>query len=222
LLLTCLARRGAVLLLLIAPSCGPRSPVHEPVDAGTDGSVGPFDGGPVLVLPGQFTGENEALRMLSDGDPVDLVQPPQGGHVIFIGAKVQNLAPEIDTVDLSVRFRRLGSGSIIQEERRTIVMRPVDGEPGWKQPDLRSRSQFGQPALCPDYDHEDIVGTELTLEVEVTPIYVLSPVTSGGVRRVVATCDRALDEALCLCECTANYVLGRCPVKRGDLDAGAD
>jgi hypothetical protein len=163
------------------------------------------DAADLVVLPGQFTGENMPLRMLSDGDPVDLVEPPQGGHVVFIGPKVQNLTT--DAIDLRVRFRRPG-GAIIQEERRTVLMVPA--EPGFMQPDLRSQSQVGQPALCPDYDREDILGQELVLEVEVLPLFALHAVTVVAKRRVVPTCDRASDVTLCKCECTADYVLGRC------------
>jgi hypothetical protein len=183
------------------------------------GPVVVADGGPVVVLPAQYTGQGMPLRMLQDGDPVDLVQPPQGGHVIFIGAKVQGCPS--DVVELLVRFRRAEGGAIIQEEKRTVAMEAVPGEPDTMRP-KDSPSQVGQPALCPDYDSEDVLGQEMTLEVEVRPLYVEPPVLATARRRVVPTCDRALDQKLCKCECTANYVLGRCPVVRGSLDAGAD
>ena len=112
--------------------------------------------------------------------------------------------------EILVRFRREATGAIIQEEKRTIVMVPVPDEPGVMQPDLRSQSQVGQPALCPDYEHEDVVGKELILEVEIRPLYVEPSVKAVGTRRVVPTCDRADDQSQCRCECSADYVLGRC------------
>jgi hypothetical protein len=213
--------------LLASVHCGPSSPppVEPPTDASPESDASPqadardgsLESGELLVLPAQYTGQGMPLRMLSDGDPVDLVQPPQGGHVVFIGAKVQNCPS--DVVDLMVRFRRPESGAIIQQERRTVAMEVIADEPEFMRP-KDSPSQVGQPALCPDYESEDVLGQELTLEVEVSPLYVALPVKATATRLVVPTCDRAVDRALCVCECTANYVLGRCPVTKDPPDAG--
>src|SRR5439155_20403938 len=42
----------------------------------------------LVVFPAQFTEQSMPMRMLGDGDPVDLWNAPQGGHVVLFGAKV--------------------------------------------------------------------------------------------------------------------------------------
>jgi len=165
---------------------------------------------PLVVLPGAFTTENEPLRMLQDGDSIDLVRPLQGGHVTFLAARVKHTTATAAT--LRVRLRRPETGFIVAEERRTVAMLPVPGEIDTMQPDLRSRSQVAQPPLCPDYDAIDIEGQPLDVEFEVTPLYVDPPVTASARRRLVPRCSATTssNEALCHCECVASYTLGKC------------
>src|SRR6266508_3009226 len=90
----------------------------------------------LVVLPAQFTEENMPLRMLADGDPLDLWAAPQGGHVVLLSAKVKHLST--DTATLKVQVRRPDTGLIVAVESRTVAMVAVAGEPDTKQPDLRS------------------------------------------------------------------------------------
>jgi len=147
--------------------------------------------------------------MLSDGDALHLWNAPQGGHVVLVAAKVENLTS--NTATLKVRMRRPG-GIIVAEESRTVAMVQVPGEPGRMQPDIRSRSQVAHVPLCPDYDVEDIVGEPLEVDVEVTALYTDPPVSGKTTMHFTPSCD-ALDaqyQPLCRCECTGRYVLGRC------------
>ncbi len=117
----------------------------------------------LVILPAQFTQEAMPMRMLGAGDPVDLWNAPQGGHVILLGAKVKNLTS--DTATLKVRFRRPDTGLIVNDEGRTVKMVPVPDEPGVMQPDIRSRSQVSNVALCPSYGPMGIVDESFDMEV---------------------------------------------------------
>jgi hypothetical protein len=176
----------------------------DQLDAGSEADAS----GALVILPAQFTEEQMPMRMLGAGDPVDLWNAPQGGHVVLLGAKVKNLTS--DTATLKVRFRRPDTGLIVAEEGRTVKMVPVPDEPGVMQPDLRSRSQVSNVPLCPSYDHIGIVDESFDMEVMVTALYT-DPVESGTTTlRVVASCSTPSDEAFCRCECEADYFLGKC------------
>jgi hypothetical protein len=167
-------------------------------------------GSDLIVLPAQFTEENMPLRMLADGDPLDLWAAPQGGHVVLLSAKVKHLVT--DTATLRVVIRRPDTGFIVAQESRTVAMVPVPGEPDTKQPDLRSRSQAAHVPLCPDYDPIDIVDQPVSVSVHVTGLYTDPPATGEATRRLVPSCDRTTPEdmPLCRCECQGNYFLGKC------------
>ena len=160
------------------------------------------------VLPAQFTISSMPMRMLAEGDGVDLWNAPQGGHVVLFGAKVKNMTS--DTANLKVRFRRPSTGLIVAEEGRTVKMVPAPGEPGVLQPDIRSNSQVANVPLCPSLPPDGIVDESFDVEVLVTALYT-QPVQTGTAKiRVVARCSTPSDEVFCRCECGPNYFLGKC------------
>lgn len=153
---------------------------------------------------------NQPLYMVNDGDDIPLDAAPQGGHVIHAGAQVRGLTG--DTVEIRGRLRESVGGSIIAEEARTVVMRPVPGDPTLMQTDLSTISEASQVPVCPDYDARDVVNMPSVLEVTVTELYTDPPCIGVATRQVTPRCntgDPTLDEA-CTCECTGNYTLGKC------------
>ncbi len=211
-----------------------RSEDVVPSDGGADDRAPNAEGdaaadaaGALEIFPAQFTEEQMPMRMLAAGDPVDLWNAPQGGHVVLLGAKVKNLLS--DTVMLKVRFRQPdGTRIIVAEEGRTVKMVPVPDEPGMMQPDIRSRSQVSNVPLCPSYGTFGIVDRPFDVEVSITALYT-DPVQTGTTTlSVVARCSTPDDEAFCRCECESNYFLGKCgddgatdaqPPKRETSDA---
>jgi hypothetical protein len=162
----------------------------------------------LVVLPAQFTQESMPMRMLADGDPVDLWSAPQGGHVVLFGAKVKNMTSDVAT--LRVRFRRPETGHIEAEEGRSVKMVPVPGEPGTLQPDIRTFSQVANVPLCPSIANAGVVDQTFDVEVFVTALYT-QPVETGTAHvKVVARCSTPSEEAFCRCECGPDYVLGKC------------
>jgi hypothetical protein len=171
----------------------------------------------LVVFPAQFVEVNTPLRMLSDGDPIDLWAAPQGGRVVLVAAKVRNL--EGDTVILRVRARYPDTPFIVAEEGRSVKMVPVPGEPGTMQPDLETRTQVAHLPLCPDYDPMDIVNRPLEFALTVTSTATDAASQSGGVTlRLNPTCLPGSDQLFCQCECSANYTLGKCPRDAGTGD----
>ena len=165
---------------------------------------------PLVVIPGAFVIENAPLRLLDAEDPIDLLRAPQGGHVVLLAANVKNMRQ--NAASIRVRMRRPDTGFIVAEEKRTVAMVPVSGEAATMQPDLRSRSQVAHVPLCPDYDAIDVVARPLDVEIEVTELYTDPPRIGSTRLALVPTCGQTTPEAqaLCRCECEANYALGKC------------
>jgi hypothetical protein len=170
----------------------------------------------LVILPAQFTEENMPMRMLGEGDPIELWPAPQGGHVVLAAAKVKNLVGDMAMLRVLVRYP--DTPFIIAEVARSVQMVPVPGEPDTKQPDLRTRSQVSHVPLCPDYDPMDIVDRPLEFVVTVTSFGSEEPQTGTATLRLYPACVTGkVDVPLCRCECSANYVLGKCA-----RDAGGD
>lgn len=195
----------AAALLLLSAACSSPDPAPTP-DAGP-----PEDAGPVTltVYPAFFLEENRPLRRLADGDPIELWSAVQGGHVALIAAQISGVAG--DTIELRARFTSIETGAIVAEEARTVIVHPVPDDPSLKQNDLRVRSQVTHVPLCPNYDPKPIVDTEYNLEVTVTELYTSPPRKGSAKLRVKPVCGELVaDQALCRCECGADYTLGKC------------
>jgi len=201
------------------------SPIDGGVDSSDPAKAGDGSSGMLEIFPAQFTEERMPMRMLAAGDPVDLWNAPQGGHVVLLGAKVKNLMS--DTANLKVRFRQPNGGIVVAEEGRTVKMVPVPDEPELMQPDIRSRSQVSNVPLCPSYGVSGIVDRPFDIEVSLTALYTDPAQTGTTTLRVVARCSTPDDEAFCRCECEPDYYLGKCGQDAGfgaasDASRGTD
>jgi hypothetical protein len=216
-----LLSRRAIFLLLTLAGCS--SAPDEKGGAGGSGGTGgaTSDSGPLVLKPVEYDQVTQTYRDLADGDTVRLERPPQGGQVIFIAAFVQNL--DSTTMELKSTVRDLDTQMIVQQDTRTVVMEPVPGQSGWLEPDHRSISQVSNIALCPDYDSVDIVGHPYGIEIEATELY--AQFSEGKTSlSAIPDCEEsgATDQALCLCECSAGYTLGKCGGQTFDAGSGSD
>jgi hypothetical protein len=160
---------------------------------------------------------NEPMRMLREGDPIELWPAPQGGHVVLVAAKVKNFIG--DTAILRVKARYPDTPFIVAEEARSVKLVPVPGEPDTMQPDLSTRTQVAHIPLCPDYDPMDIVDRPLEFALTVTTFGSDEPQSGAVTLRLRPTCvDGKVDKPFCQCECSANYVLGKCARDAGSAD----
>jgi hypothetical protein len=205
----------------------------DPGDHRADASIGPSDGDSdgapgsaadgddapraLVILPAQFVEEDMPMRMLGEGDPIDLWAAPQGGHVVLVAAKVKYF--QGDTAILRVRVRYPDTPFIVAEEARTMKMVPVPGEPDTMQPDLHTRTQVAHVPLCPDYDPMDIVNRPLEFVVQVTSSTGEVRQSGDATLQLYPSCAASVaGKAFCQCECSANYVLGKCPRDAGMSD----
>jgi len=184
--------------------------------AGDDASDGDDALRGLVLLPAQFTEENMPMRMLNEGDTIDLWPAPQGGHVVLVAAKVKNLVG--DTAMLRVHARYPDTPFIIALEARSVRFVPVPGEPDMMQPDLRTRTQVAHIPLCPDYDPWDIVDRPLEFSITLTTTMSEEPQTGAVTLKLNPSCANTGNEPFCKCECRANYVLGKCPRDAGAQD----
>jgi len=127
--------------------------------------------------------------------------------VSFVATRARNVDPCHARISATLRSPR--SGRIAQQESRDISLVPTPD--GWAEPNLGDISSVANVPLCPDYGVEPIVDAAYALEVSLVDT---RDASLGGtvVRTVVPSCLQTdpYDNALCRCECKANYVLGGC------------
>lgn len=219
-------RAGVVVSVVVATlvACSPDDSAGPASTGGNGGTGGGGAGGTTAgtggggassttleVVPAVFTEANAPLSPITDGDAIPLALPPQGGHVLFVGALMRNLPTT--TIKIVGRLIDPTTGQLVAQDARTVVVQPVDGEPGRVQTDNRTYSQQANITVCPDYAPRAIDGQPYDLEIEVTPLYVNAAVPVTVKRSVVPTCSAGADNAACTCECSAGYTLGKCPLK---------
>lgn len=171
------------------------------------GACGGAHRGSLEVVPAMYFLDKH-LEDVHDADRISLEYPPQGGHVIFVGARVGGLDDEI--ADLRARLRTPDDDRIIAEEGRVVAFEPTSGTEAIKIPDLRSYSNVANVAVCPPMSGLDHVDRPFVLEVVVTEP---SSGRVGSARRLVTpSCLQADPKArgYCQCECAASFVPGSC------------
>ncbi len=176
---------------------------------GGTGDGGAGGGAPVCdaptILAVMQLGEDRVAADVLDGGTVDLVGAVQGGHVLFVGARVDGLCAE--QADLWAVLRAPADGSIVAEDRRQGVPMHVRAD-GSREPDWAGRQVAMVPA-CPSLAGARIVGETFDLELTVTDP--AGHAASAGVR-VRLTCSQTDPywSAFCACECDAGGTPGAC------------
>jgi hypothetical protein len=173
--------------------------------AGCGGAGTPPPTDPIVVTPTQYDAKAMMQAELADGAAVDLIYPPQGGFVLFVGAIATNVDPAQSTLQLLGRILDPG-GNEIARDTRTVTLTQSGTE--WV-PDLRSYINVSNIAICPSSSTTDRYNQPFTLEVMLTEPTGRS---GKGSRAVTLECRQTDPKqlALCQCECAANYSLGKC------------
>jgi hypothetical protein len=194
----------AVLCPLLTACPGPRT-CTSPVDVWGDASLAPELAILVRNLDGTFA------ELTGDGMPIDLTFPIQGGHVLFVGARIKNLGACSDA--LSATLRDPMTQQILAFENRSVDF-PLAASGGGT-PELTDVSSLANVPACPDTAARDVVDTDWVLEVAVTDKQKRVARSSKTVRPRCSQPDPAA-RAMCECECRGDYFLGKC----GRMDAG--
>ncbi len=191
-------RWTAAAALSLLCGCGPEPEPDKPLP--------PLE---LTLTAGNLTGEGGPMKWLVDGDTVRLFNAPQGGHVLHIGARIEGLRTK--HAEIRAQLRHPDTKAIDAEEARTINV--VEVSPGVFESTPGSVSDVAHIPVCPDYGNRDIVDQEWLLEVSVKEVPGGTGTGKTGVK-VTPVCSHAdaTIQALCLCECAADYVLGKCGV----------
>jgi hypothetical protein len=144
---------------------------------------------------------------IADGASIALVQPPQGGYVVFVGTRVQGSGAA--TVQLHAQLADT-DGTVVAEDVRTVSLMASAEDPNTFVPDLRSYVNVANIAVCPAQTTVDRSGHAFSLELDVTDH---STGSTGSTTVGVSTVCEQSDPSqlkLCQCVCAAGYYLGKC------------
>lgn len=190
-----LAGPALIALLLAAPACGDEPP-PDPCKLGYLGEEGADIQLEVIALD-----SSDVARPVSDGDEVDIIMPPQGGRVIFLGARATNLSA--CGVKLSGSLRDTGSGRVMVESR-TVNLRPTGD--GWGASVDADISTFANVGVCPNnWSGRNIFDEDHEIVVQVTD---RDGRMAEQVRQVRPACNEPELEVECRCVCKHGYILG--------------
>jgi hypothetical protein len=142
------------------------------------------------------------LKLAEDMAEVPLIQPPQGGKVLFLGVRARNL----DGCGLTLATALVEpDGTVVSLERRPVTLE-ANAE-GWMEPQRPSEaSNYSNLPACPRADlARSIEGEVYELRVNITD--------SAGRKaerslRIVPMCGEPGLLELCHCECSKDYRLG--------------
>lgn len=167
-----------------------------------------FVGDPALPVELEvrvLDGDGRALPG-ADGMRVPLLQPPQGGKVIYAGARARNLALCGAQILASLRDGDEAGARIVGLEGRPL--RLVDGGDGWAYAaEPMQASSYANLPLCPNHvSTRDIPENPYRLTVTLED----SEGREGSASlAVVPYCAEPEHAVECACTCAEDYVLGR-------------
>lgn len=201
------------LSLLLLAAC-PTKPPPKPT-----GCTTPFQGDATQPIQIQLLTINSegVAGPLGDCGELELVEPPQGGRVVYVGLRATNLDPcstNIEAALLAPDGSIAGGAGL---DIRTVTLEAVAGQPGWVQTspagDLTGSgfAAFSNVSVCANTTGIDIQDVPSTLQVILTNREGRKGTKTA---KVVARCHDNPDpvkEADCYCLCSANYSQARCP-----------
>ncbi len=179
-----------------------------------------IDSGPLVVSAVEADPRISAFTLLQDGDEAHLQSAPQGGFVIFVGARIKNL--DTSTVELEGKLTDPQTGLIAADRYVESTMIPAPDEPGASMSDYTSIREVVHLYLCPNYETIDVVGRIYELEIRAKEVGAQE--STGVVTvKVKPTCS-ANDGGLgsqCTCQCQAGYTKEKCSIE-ALTDAGSE
>jgi hypothetical protein len=157
----------------------------------------------------------EIVRTRAD-EAVPLIQPPQGGKVLFIAARARNI--DGCPLTLSASLRDICTNQLLAVEERTVLMVPT--EDGWLEPDQPMElSNYANLPVCPQ------IAATRDLEGELYDVRIRLRDRAGRIAeqtlRIKPECAEPDFLESCLCECDKDYVLGQACVPDTDTSTTA-
>jgi len=154
--------------------------------------------------------EYDAVKMTQAplGAQLALVRPPQGGYVVFVGARVTGFAAPT-TVELTGLLKN--GATVISQDARTVTLQQAPDDANVWIPDLRSITTVSNIAVCPSNSTTDRVNASFTLEVQVLDRATGRMGVADQTTQLVCTQSDATVQQNCVCECQGNFMVGKCP-----------
>ena len=147
-----------------------------------------------------------------DGGRLPIIQPPQGGRVVFAGARATNV--DGCGLQLTGALRDETSRQVRFDMRTVNLVGTGDGWGATGTGDVSGIiSNFANVAVCPNqWSTTDVDGHTYQLEVDV--------LDRGGraakaVLEVTPYCSEPASAAYCVCTCAAGYSGQTCPAGDG-------
>lgn len=141
------------------------------------------------------------MHPLANGDAIPMIVPPQGGWVIFVGARATN----IDPCGVTVKgvLRDANNQQVRLDQRTTKLVSKGDG---WGSPVEGDISTVANVPTCPNQWASQAIPN---VPIELT--YSLKDRggrTASKTIQVVPECAEPIYKNACLCQCSKDYVLG--------------
>jgi hypothetical protein len=202
-----LAGWSALGLALVACSAGGAPPVGGSVEyLGVEGGAPDFD---LLVLEADDT-----IAPLADGASVPMIQPPQGGRVVFVGVRATNV--DGHGLQLTGALRDLATQEVRVDSRTVNLVDTHDGYGASAAPGASAAAaiaSFANVAVCPNqWSSTNLYGNVYGLEVTIQD---REGRTVTKKIKVTPECGEPDNLAECLCICQAGYILGQSCVDAG-------
>jgi hypothetical protein len=184
--------RAAALVLLLGCGSGERGGRAELVVPREACPIGDLDGAPELTL--LVRGPDG--RAVPAGARVPLIEPPQGGQVIFAGVRAKNL--DGSGLEITGSLRELGAEAVLSFDTRLVNLTVVDG---WGEPGTpEDISTFANIPACPNAAlSEDVQERAHVLEIALRDRRGKHATAS---LEVIPTCSQPELAQLCACECS--------------------
>jgi hypothetical protein len=185
--------------LVVACSSAPEETGEVPIAGCTLEFLGDRDKPIEMELV--YLDAEDALHPLEDGATLPMIVPPQGGWVVFVGARATN----VDPCGLTIKgvLRDPGNEQVRVDERTTRLEPLGDG---WGGPIEGDISTFSNVPTCPNqWASVDLPGNPIELTYAMTD---RGGRTAKRTITVVPECAEAAFKNSCSCQCRANYVLG--------------
>ncbi|HVV85284.1 MAG TPA: hypothetical protein VHE35_19615 [Kofleriaceae bacterium] len=164
-------------------------------------------GAPLEVRPVYVDHRSETHAIDADG-AVELLLPPQGGHVLMVGLEARNVRG--CTAQLDGKLFDPGTGTLLAEDVRPTQL--LAGADGWGQLASPPVATSANLAVCPlPMLPRDVDGNAWRLELTITDDRDATATWSGT---IVPFCrPDAPDPDECPCQCDADFMFGQpCPV----------
>ena len=200
---------AVVSLVSLVAGCGHPDPSTPTSDAGSGTDSSPSCALGFLGTAGQPVQLELVVRTvdlktvpITDGARIPLILPPQGGRVVFVGARATNLSACGLTLTGSIKDATTGQ---VRVDARTINLDPTGD--GWGASTEKDIATFSNIPLCPNqWASTDVM--EHPFDVTIT---LKDPAGNTATKTVsvVPFCGEPEFAAECLCECQKGYVLGQ-------------